>query len=245
MRGSFTTDRTAEDTLPRTARNAGLFYLLNIITIFIAVFCFRGLIVSGDPAATATNLLAHQVRFRIGFAFELISTACSIAVAALLCELFLPVNGSLAVLAASFRLVACAIAAVGYLFQLAPLQIFGAAPHYLSVLTLEELRAVALLLNSFSGHASRLSIVFFGFHFEVIAYLIFRSNFGSRTLGVFVAAAGLGGLMFLVPTLAAGLFLYFVPIGLLCELSLAAALLLARGSPQPRRRRSGAAAVES
>src|SRR5215470_13693169 len=70
---------------PRSrARVAGGFYLLNIVTIFVAIFFLRGIIVSSDVAATAANVLAHETSFRLGFALELISTACSIAVTALL-----------------------------------------------------------------------------------------------------------------------------------------------------------------
>src|SRR5215471_11288821 len=101
------------------ARTAGVCYLLNILTILIAVFFFRGFVVSGDAAATAAHVLSREPLFRSGIAFETISTACSIAVAALFYALFKPVNGSLSLLP-FFRLIACAIAAVGYLFQLAP-----------------------------------------------------------------------------------------------------------------------------
>jgi Domain of unknown function (DUF4386) len=92
---------------PRSkARVAGVFYLLNILTIFLAISFFRGLFVSGDVAATATNLAAHPLRFQSGFALELASTACSVAVAALLYVLLEPVNKSLSVLA-GFGVAAC------------------------------------------------------------------------------------------------------------------------------------------
>lgn len=208
-----------------TARAAGAFYLLNTLTILLAVFFFRGLIVSRDPAATATNVLAHESRFWLGFAFELISTACSIAVTALLFELFRPVNRSVSLLAAFLRLIACAIAVFGYLFQLAALQVLAGA-HYLSAVNLQELQALALLHYKFSAQASRISIVFFGFHFVLVGYLIFRSTFMPRILGAFLAFAGVMGLTFLAPPLGAFLFPYLVAIGLLAEISLTAWLVV-------------------
>jgi hypothetical protein len=195
-----------------TAKMAGVFYLLNIATILLAVFFFRG-IVSRDPAATAANVLAHEASFRLGYALELISTACSIAVAALFYELLKPVNRSVSLTAAFFRVVACALAVVGYLFQLAPLQVAGGAH--------------SVELYRLRGPASDMVIVFFGFQFVLIGYLIFRSTFLPRAFGALAGIAGLGGLMFLVPPLAHNLFPYFVAIGLLAELSLTAWLLAA------------------
>lgn len=207
------------------ARIAGALYLLNILTILSTVFLFRGISVAGDPAATATNVLAHEAGFRLAFASELVSTACSVAVAALFYELFKPVNSSISLTASLFRIVACAIAAVGYLFQLAPFQVMSGAS-YLSAIKPEELSAFAGVFYTFSAQASHISIVFFGFHFVLLGYLILRSAFLPRILGVFVALAGLGGLTYLVPPLAAHLFPFFVAAGLLGEVSLSLWLLI-------------------
>lgn len=219
--------RISEASARLTARAAGFFYLLNILTILSAVYCFRGLIIPRDPAATATNLLAHESLFRLGSAFELISTACSIAVAALLYELLKPVNATVSLLAAFFRLMACAVAVVGYVLQLAPLQLLGGAQP-LSGIKSEEVPAIALLLYRLHGPVSDMVIVFFGFHFVLIGYLIFRSKFLPRGLGVLVGFGGLVGLTFLAPPLARHFFPYLIAIGLLVEVSLTV-WLLAKG----------------
>jgi Domain of unknown function (DUF4386) len=73
------------------ARLAGLIYLLNFLTGVVAVPGFR-LIVSGDAAATATNILAHETLFRLSFAALLLNVAAYIAVTALFYDLFKPVN---------------------------------------------------------------------------------------------------------------------------------------------------------
>jgi hypothetical protein len=104
----------------------------------------KGLVVDGDAAATANNILAHQPLFRLGLATGLIATACYIAVTALFYGLFKPVNRSLSLLAAFFSLVGCAILAFGSLFQLAPLVVLGGS-QYLSVFKVEQLRALALM----------------------------------------------------------------------------------------------------
>jgi len=219
------TDHTV-GTSPRfKARAAGVCYLFNILTIMVAVFFFRGLIVSGDAAATGANVLAHAPLFRSGLAAEIISTAWSIAVATLLYGLLKPVNRDFSLLAAFFRLIACAIAAFSYLFQLAPFIVLGGAS-YLSAFKLEQLQALSLLFFKLHSQVMNISIVFFGFHFLLIGFLILKSTFLPRPLGVLWAFAGLGGLIFLAPPLATYLFRYIVAVGLLTEVSLTLWLLV-------------------
>lgn len=200
------------------ARLTGVFYLLNILTIFASILAFRGLIVPGDALATAASILQHLPRFRLGFATEVISTACSIAMAALLYGILRPVDIGFALLATLFRLVACAIAAIGYVFQLAPFVV--GSRHYAS-LTQAQLQDVASVFAALQGHARNVSIAFFACQFIVVGYLIVRSTFLPRWLGGLVALAGVVALMFLGSPVPAGTLVYFVPIGLVAELSLA------------------------
>lgn len=200
-----------------TARMAGMFYLLNMLTIFVAIFFFRGLFISADATATANNIAAHRSLFQSGFASELISTGCSLGVAALLYHLLSPVNRSLSLLAAFCRLVACGMFVVNYLFQLASSHSAGA-----------ESQPVGQMLSALRADSSSIGIVFFAFHFVLIGYLILRSNFLPRLLGMLLIFAGFGGLAFLVPSFGRSIFVYFAPVGLVAELSLTA-WLLAKG----------------
>jgi len=108
------------------ARITGVVYLIYFLMAVLGEVFLRGLVVSGDAAATA-NILAHQPLFRLGLATSLIATACYIAVTALFFDLFKPVNRSLSLLAAFFSLVGCAISAFASLFQLAPWSSWEAA----------------------------------------------------------------------------------------------------------------------
>jgi len=204
---------------------AGIAYLLNIATILLATFLFRGLFVSGDTPATANYLLAHEAQFRFGIGAEIISTACSIAVAALLYELFKPVSRGFSLLAAFFRLFACGIAVMGYALQLARV-------HVLSGVIAgnahgpDQLQSLLLLLRNMHAETLDISIVFFGLNFLVLGALIVASKFLPRSLGVLVGIAGLAGLVFLAPRFATSFFPYFAVIGLLAESSLALWLTL-------------------
>ena len=219
------TKRIAETSPRLKARIAGVFYLLNILTIVSALFCFRGLFVQ-DPAATATNILAHESSFRLGFACELISTVCSIGVAALFYELFIPVSKSFSLLAAFFRLTGCAVAAVSYVFQLVPLLVLSGT-YYLSTFKLEQLQALAHLSLRLHDEATNILIVFFGFHFLVIGCLILRSNFLPRLLGVPPIFFGpVAILTCLAPPLKHFLYPYMMGLGGLTEASLTLWLLV-------------------
>jgi len=108
------TERIAEASPRSLARMAGVFYLLTILTGgFALVFVSGRLVVYGDAAATATNILAHEPLFRLGFAADLIMAACYIVVTLLLYDLLKPVNRSVSLLAAFFGLVGCAVSLFG------------------------------------------------------------------------------------------------------------------------------------
>ena len=216
MSTDVTMERIAEASPRPRARVTAVVYLPYFLTAVSGEFFLRGIVVSGDAAATANNILAHQPLFRLGLATGLIATACYIAVTALFYDLFRPVNRSLSLLAAFFSLVGCAIGAFGSLFQLAPLVVLGGS-QYLSVFKGEQLRALALMFLELNTQAANIYLVFFGFYDLLIGYLIIRSAFLPRILGWPMAFAGLGWLTFLSPPLVQHLSPYIVGLGLLGE----------------------------
>jgi uncharacterized protein DUF4386 len=191
------------------ARMAGVFYLLMALTGGLAQFVGRRLVVSDDAAATAANILAHAPLFRLSFAADLLVVALYIAVTALFYDLFKPVNRSLSLLAAFFSLVGCAIQAFACLFYVAPFVVLGGG-QYLSVFKVEQLPALALMFLKLYSQAYSVALVFFGFYCLQIGYLIFKSTFLPRILGVLMAFAGLGWLTFLSPPLAKYLYPHIV-----------------------------------
>jgi hypothetical protein len=207
------------------ARITGVVYLIYFLTAVLGEFFLRGMVVSGDAAITANNILAHQPLFRLGLATGMIATAFYIAVTALFYDLFKPVNRSLSLLAAFFSLVGCAISAFGSLFQLAPFVVLGGS-QYLSVFKMEQLRALALMFLELNTQSANIYLVLFGFYDLLIGYLIFRSAFLPRILGVLMVFAGLGWLTFLSPPLASYLSPYILILGFVAELLLMLWLLV-------------------
>ena len=201
----------AVETSPRLwARIAGAFYLITIIMgVFAEVFVRGALVVRDDAAATATNILAHEPLYRFGLAADLIMIACYIVVTLLFYGLFKPVGRSLSLLAAFFSLVGIAVLAVNSLNHLAPLVFLGGAD-YLSAFETNQLQALSLTSLRMHARGYLISGVFFGIYMLLLGYLIFRSGFLPRILGVLMAIGGLSFLtnsfaIFLLPTLVARL----------------------------------------
>ncbi len=154
-------ERIAEASPRPKARVTGVFFLLYFLTAVSGELLIRGIIVSGDPAATAANILAHERLFRLSAAVALIATALYIAVTVLFYGLFKPVNKTVSLLAAFFSLVGCAIQAFGGLFRAAPLVVLEGSP-YLSVFKLDQLQAMALMSIKLNVQATYIYLAFFG-----------------------------------------------------------------------------------
>jgi len=213
------TARTMEptaDASPRLkARITGVFYLLTMLTgIFAQGFVSGRLVVEGDSAATAANILAHKSLFQWGFTIYMIEMACNIALTVLFYDLLKPAGRSVSLLAASLGFTGCVIKTFSRLFYIAPLFVLGGA-HYLSVFSAEQLQALALLFLKVNDHGAGIGLAFFGFYALLNGYLIIKSTFLPRILGVWSVVAGFGWLTFLSPTLGYRVFPYIAAFGLL------------------------------
>ena len=128
------------------ARVVGLLYLIVIAAGMIAQMFIGGrIIVDGDAARTATNILTHQSMFQLGFTVYLIEMASQIAMTVLLYLLLKPVGRSISLLALFFGLIGCVIKTLSRLFYIAPLLVL-VDNHYLNVFNVQQLQALAMLL---------------------------------------------------------------------------------------------------
>ena len=197
----------AKEWSPRAkARLAGIFELLEGLTsTFGQVNVLGRLIVVGNAAATAANILEHETLFRLGFASSLFGVAFHLGWAFLFYQLFRPVNRGVSFCAVLVILVGCAIQAVAALLYLAPLLVLTAGSS-LNAIPEHQLQALAYVFLKLNGLAFDTYLVFFGIWCVLTGYLIFRSTFLPRILGVLLAINGFGWMTFMSPPLGHYLF---------------------------------------
>lgn len=217
--------------LTKTARIGGVLYLIIIVSgIFAEIFVRSKLIVSGDATATANNIIASELLFRIGFAGALIMLVCDVTVTLIFYVLLKQVSKDLALLGAFFRLVSIAIMGINLLNHFAALFPLGNTD-YLKVFEPQQLHAMAYLSLRSYDYGYNISLVFFGFHCLLLGYLLFRSSYFSRILGLLLIITGLCYLTnsfswFLVPTFATKIYPGILMPCLVGELSLSLWLLV-------------------
>ncbi len=202
------------------ARMAGVFQLLEALTATFGQVIVPGkLVVSGSAAATAANILGHQQLFWLGFASSLTGVVFHIIWALLLYDLLKPVNRSLSLLTAFVILVACAVQAITSLLYVAP-QLVLTVESAGGAFTTGQLQMLALVFLKLNGYAFDIYLVFFGLWCVLIGYLIFRSTFLPRILGVLLVISGLGWMTFLAPPLANQVFPFIAAASALGEIPL-------------------------
>lgn len=210
------TQKSKEWSPKAKARLAGVFEALEGFTSsFGQVTVVGQLIVVANAAATAANILNHETLFRLGFALSLLGVMFHLGWVFLFYQLFRPVNRSVSFCALLVILVGCAIQAVTALLYLAPLIVLKAGSS-LTALTEQQLQALAYMFLKLNGLAMDTNLVFFGLWCVLTGYLIFKSTFMPRILGVLLAIDGLGWMMFMWPPLGHSLFL---PIAIACGLA--------------------------
>lgn len=212
------------------ARIAGVLYLYIILAgIFVELFVRGKLVVSGNAAATAGNIIAHQTRWRIAFSAEVLWLACAVTLTMIFYVLMRVVNRNIALMGAFFALMSIAVEAMSTLLHFAPVLVLGGAG-YLKALDTQQLNALALLSANLFEYGFGISLVFFGFEELFRGYLMFRSGFFPKFLGVLVIISGVSYLtnsfaLFLSPTLSEMVFPIFVPLAGIPEIILTIWLL--------------------
>lgn len=203
------------DTNNKLARAAGFLYVVTIISGgFAEAYVREGLTVYGNAAATAHNILASEQLYRFGFVADLLTLIAGTVVGFIFYVLFKPVNRNLSLLALIFSVTAGAVMAANLIHQFAALLLLHNAS-YLKSFTVEQLQALSLFFLNLQSEGYNISLLLFAFYFPLIGYLVYKSGFLPRVLGVLYALAGVGYLVnslawFLAPHYAAYLFPYIL-----------------------------------
>jgi len=169
------------------------------------------ILVRGDAAATARNIVESSFLFRLGFAAYLVEAICDIALSLVFYVLLRPVNRNIALLAAFFGLVSTAVFAVGQLFYFGATVPLGDA-EYLKSFSTDQRNALSMISIRMYGLAAGIFMAFYGIATGVRGYLVYGAGYLPRALGVLMMLAGLGFIarnfvLVLAPAYVSDLFL--------------------------------------
>ena len=182
--------------IQRTARFAGVLYLVITVAAIVAhIYVPSIIIVPGDAAATANNMRESATLFRFGtVGGELVVLLSEVVLAVVLYVLLKPVNKTLSLIAAVSRLVMTTIHGINMInYFFAMLLVSGTG--YLSVFSAEQAQSLAMLFLEAHGYGFTIGIAFLTIHVFVLGYLIFKSGYFPKVLGVLFIAAGVGYLV--------------------------------------------------
>lgn len=223
------TDRSLAS--PQTwARLGGLFYLLIIVTGLFGEMAVRNaVVVPGDAAATAARLLASEPLWRIGLAGDLLQHVCDVPLALIFYLLLRPVQRHLALLALFFGLVQTASLVANTLHLMTPLLLLGGTVS--TALPPDTQHALIYLSIQLHERGFGIGLIFFACDCLVLGYLIRKSGFLPRVLGVLMQVAGVCYLinsfaLILAPKVAGAIFPAILMPSFIAESALCLWLLL-------------------
>ncbi|HJP86095.1 MAG TPA: DUF4386 domain-containing protein [Gemmatimonadaceae bacterium] len=211
-----------------TARMAGALWLAVIVISTLAVFG-PAIIVAGDAAATAKNILGAELAFRLGVVEEFVGGACYVGVTVLLYQLLKPVSRNLALFSAACGVIGITVGAGLTVRDLGIVSILRAAEAAPS--DASQLQTVARAAIMAFGLGFKVSMVYFGLQCATVGYLIARSGFIPRVVGILLGVGGsfyvISSLTYLIsPALGSVLSPIVIPVAFLGEGSTTLWLLL-------------------
>lgn len=232
------------------SRIGGVLYLIIIIGgVFGEAFIRERFIISGDATATAENIVSLEPLWRFGIALEVFMLTCAVALTLILFVLLRPVSRDLALLAAFFHLVTIAVEAANELRLLGALLPLENA-EYLRAFQPEQLHAMASLSLKSYSYGFGVGLIFFGWMCLILGYLIIRSGYIPKALGVLMQFAGLSYLInsfayLLAPDIASRLFPVILLPAFVGEAALCLWLLVKGVNEETSRTQAGAQPTRS
>jgi hypothetical protein len=174
------------------AKIAGALYLLVAILGPISMMYIPGkLIVSGDAATTASNIVASESLFRFGLVSDSLIFLSEIVLIVVLYVLFKPVSKTLSLVAAFSRLAMAVVQGVNILGNCTVLLLLSGAA-YLTAFKPDQLQALAMLILNIHSYGVHIWEAFFGLHCLVLGYLLFKSEYFPKVLGILMTFAAIG-----------------------------------------------------
>ena len=178
--------------LKKTARLAGLFYLLQgVATGFSLGYVRSTLIVAGDAAATANNILANESLFRLAIVSNLVAQIFLLLFGWTIFRLFKGVNKTLATVVLISILMSVAIAVVNSLNNIAALLALSNAD-YLNVFAQEQRSAIMMLFLRLNNYGQGLLELFWTPYLFALGLLIIKSKYLPKIIGILLIIMSFG-----------------------------------------------------
>ena len=149
------------------------------------------IIVSGDAAATAQNIAASPLLWRIGITGDLLMHVFDLLLAIVYYFLLKRVSKTLAMFSVLFGLIQTAVLVANKLNLMMPLFLLG-NEDYLKAFDPQQLQVLSYIFVKAHGYGFGIGLIFFGFECLIDGYLIIKSGFLPRILGILILIVGLG-----------------------------------------------------
>jgi hypothetical protein len=174
------------------ARLAGFLYLtIAVFGAFSIGYVPSVIVVTGDAAATANNLLTNIGLFRLGILADLIVLVSEIVLTVMLYMLLRPISQTLSWIAAFARFSMVFVMAINILLNLLPI-ILLSGPGFQNGLGSEQAQSLALLFFEAHQYGVDLWGLLFGLHLLILGYLVTKSGYFPRFLGWMMAIGSMG-----------------------------------------------------
>ncbi len=167
----------------KLARIAGMLYLTMVPLGFFGMYGHSNLIVPGDTVTTISNIMASESLYRLSIMSALVVQLVNILLVLVLYKLLKSVNKNHAALMVVFFLVSVPITMLNELNQFSALLLLSGA-EYLTAFELTQLHAQVMLFLDLHEHGIHISGIFWGLWLLPMGYLVFKSGFLPRILGV-------------------------------------------------------------
>jgi hypothetical protein len=193
------------NSINKTARIAGFLYLLLAPLGFFGLDYIPSITVPENGMATVSNIMTHTVLFRLSILSALLIPIVTASVALFLYKLFKPVDKIQATLMVLFTLVATPIAMLNELNHFAVLLLLNGS-EYLKVFSVDQLYSQVMFFLDLSHYGVEITGIFWGLWLLPLGYLILKSNFIPKLIGILMLVAGFGYIvdpvaLFLLPDL--------------------------------------------
>ena len=191
----MTTKKIMSHPIVTTARIAGFMYLLQIpLGVFGILYIPKALVVLGDAAATANNILAHEFLFRLSMVSAILAALVTVVTALFLYKVLNPVHKNYARLMVICTLVVAPISMLNELNHVVVLLLLN-SPEIITIFTTSQLHTLMSIFFEVHNYGIQIVGIFFGLWLLPMGYLVFKSGFMPKIIGVFLMITCLGYLI--------------------------------------------------